>query len=71
MPEGQYFVMGDNRDNSLDSRWPAESGVGLLPAENIVGRAEIVVASWKPGAGLFKPRTWFDVQPGRFFLPIS
>lgn len=71
VPEGQYFVMGDNRDNSLDSRWPAESGVGLLPAENIVGRAEIVVASWNRGAGLFKPWTWFDVQPGRFFLPID
>ena len=71
VPEGQYFVMGDNRDNSLDSRWPAESGVGLLPADNIVGRAEMVIASWNPGAGLFKPWTWFDVQPGRFFVPIS
>lgn len=71
VPEGQYFMMGDNRDNSLDSRWPADVGVGLLPAENIVGKAEIIVASWKPGAGLFKPWTWFNLQSGRFFKPID
>jgi signal peptidase I len=63
-------MMGDNRDNSLDSRWPAGLGVGLLPATNIVGRAEIVAASWKPGAGLFKPWTWLNLQWGRFLKPI-
>lgn len=71
VPEGQYFMMGDNRDNSLDSRWPADVGVGLLPAENIVGKAEIIVASWKPGAGLFKPWTWFNLQQGRFFKDVD
>ena len=70
VPQGQYFMMGDNRDNSLDSRWPGDVGVGLLPAENIVGKAEIIVASWKPGAGLFKPWTWFNLQGGRFFKPV-
>jgi signal peptidase I len=70
VPAGQYFMMGDNRDNSLDSRWPADLGVGLLPAGNIVGRAEIVAASWKPGAGLFKPWTWLNLQGGRFLKPI-
>ncbi|CAN5458180.1 signal peptidase I [soil metagenome] len=70
VPEGFYFMMGDNRDNSLDSRWPRELGVGLLPAENVVGKAEVVVASWKPGAGLFKPWTWLNLQPGRFLRPI-
>lgn len=71
VPAGQYFMMGDNRDNSLDSRWPADVGVGLLPADNIVGKAELVVASWKPGAGLFKPWSWLRLQPGRFFLPVG
>ncbi len=70
VPQGQYFMMGDNRDNSLDSRWPGTVGVGLLPADNIVGKARIVVASWKPGAGLFKPWTWLNLQAGRFFKPV-
>ncbi len=58
VPAGQYFMMGDNRDNSLDSRWPREVGVGFVPAENIVGKAQIVLASWRGGASLFKPWTW-------------
>lgn len=71
VPDGFYFMMGDNRDNSLDSRWPRHLGVGLLPAENIVGRAEIVGASWRPGATLLKPWTWLDLQPDRFLRPIG
>jgi signal peptidase I len=70
VPEGQYFMMGDNRDNSLDSRWPSEVGVGLLPAGNIVGRAEFVAASWRPGAGVLKPWTWLNLQWDRFLLRI-
>lgn len=70
VPAGCYLMMGDNRDNSLDGRFPPGTGVGLLPAENIVGRAELVVASWRTGAGLFKPWTWFDLQPGRFFVRV-
>ena len=45
VPAGHYFMMGDNRDNSNDSRVPS-SGVGFVPAENIVGRAEFVLSSW-------------------------
>lgn len=70
VPQGQYLVMGDNRDNSLDGRFPADLGVGLLPEGNLIGRAELVLASWEPGASLFKPWTWFRIQPDRFFKRI-
>ena len=69
VPEGHYFFMGDNRDNSLDSRVDAESGgVGFVPAENLVGKAETVMISWKEGAALYKPWTWvLNLRWNRFF----
>ena len=70
VPKATYFFMGDNRDNSLDSRWPEEVGVGFVPAENLVGRAEAIVVSWKQGASVLKPWTWLDLDWGRTFTRV-
>jgi len=46
VPAGHYFMLGDNRDNAIDSRISAESrGVGYVPFQNLVGRVEIIFLS--------------------------
>jgi len=53
---GHFFMMGDNRDNSTDSR--DEGSVGEVPFENLVGRAEIIFFSIDENASLWRPWEW-------------
>ena len=68
VPEGEFFFMGDNRDNSNDSRVPQSArGVGYVPFENLIGRADRVMFS-SAGRSIFYFWTW---RADRFFKALD
>ena len=69
MPTDNFFFMGDNRDNSKDSR---ASEVGFVPKINLIGKAQIIFFSTEGGSKFYEIWKWpFDIQFKRLFKLIS
>jgi signal peptidase I len=70
VPSGEYFMMGDNRDNSQDSR--VLSAVGYVPAENLVGRAQFIFFSTDGSARLWEIWKWpFAIRYSRLLHGVN
>ena len=73
VPEEHYFALGDNRDNSTDSRVPgSHQGVGFIPVDNLVGRADFIFFSTNGSARFWQFWKWpFAIRYDRLLQPID
>lgn len=73
VPDGYVFAMGDNRDNSSDSRFSLQqNGVGFIPVQNLIGRAEFIFFSIDAKAPWWQIWQWpFEIRWSRLLHGIS